>query len=115
MKRLVFQQGDREVLPGQGSKRGSAGQGAKARRAARRAAGLALAAEQLVQRIEADSRQRQRTWRAGEAIDEFGVARRDDNLAGLHQDKREMRREIYDRAPQLEGRPVLKGTPGGRS
>lgn len=111
MRRPTAQPESREVDSAQTGRKRSPSDLA---RKERRAAGRALAAQQLAQRIEADSRRRQRDWLEGEPHDEFGVARRDDNLAALHQDKREMRREIFARAPELEGRPVLKGTPGGR-
>lgn len=37
------------------------------------------------------------------------------NLDDLYRDKRVARRDVYREAPQLEGRPVFKGQPGGRS
>jgi hypothetical protein len=70
-------------------------------------------ARQLVQRIEAASHQRHEAWAEGDHPNV--VHQRTTELDVLHGDKREMRRDIYARAPQLEGRPVFKGQPGGRS
>lgn len=65
-----------------------------------------------MQDIESASRARQRNWRDGEGADQYAATRRDDNLAELHEDKREMRREVYREAPELEGRPFAKHHPG---
>lgn len=36
-------------------------------------------------------------------------------LGVLHEEKRAMRRDVYAQAPELEGRPVYRGIPGGRA
>lgn len=67
----------------------------------------------LVQRIEERTAERHEVWQGDEPLP-FLAERVTDDLARLHGDKREMRRDIYAEAPQLEGRPVFKGVPGGR-
>lgn len=70
--------------------------------------GRASEARRLVQRIEA----------ASAAIRSPETASRDlatERLCVLHATKRVLRRDVYERAPELEGRPVFRGTPGGRS
>jgi len=73
---------------------------------------LARKARRLTERLTAATAERQESWAKGHT--EIAAMRTDD-LADLHQDKRSMRREIYDVRPDLEGRPVFKGVPGGRA
>lgn len=69
-------------------------------------------ARRLAERIEGATQER-REMRP-EATP-FYVERLTDQLDELHGDKRQMRRDIYREAPDLEGKPVFKGQPGGRS
>jgi crotonobetainyl-CoA:carnitine CoA-transferase CaiB-like acyl-CoA transferase len=68
-------------------------------------------AKRLTQRIETAVRDRHEAWAEGDQAPVVG--RRTDELDQLHGDKRVMRRELYDRAPALEGRDVRRGNPAG--
>ena len=70
-------------------------------------------ARRLVQRIEEAREDRRVAWPDGQP--EFAAERQEQRLSELHADKRAMRREIYCDAPELEGRPVYRGQPGGRA
>lgn len=63
-------------------------------------------------RIEERTAERAELWAEGDRA--YAVERLSGDLERLHGDKRTMRRDIYAEAPQLEGRPVFKGVPGGR-
>lgn len=70
-------------------------------------------ARRLMQRIEEAREDRRVAWPEGQP--EFAAERQERRLDHLHADKRAMRRDIYREAPELEGRPVYRGQPGGRS
>jgi hypothetical protein len=106
MKRASAQQGDREVQPDQ--KRGSAGRGAKQRRKERRALARAEAAHALVEELEATVSARHNAW--GEGGHPMVTLTATDKLDALHEDKRELRRDVYRAAPQLEGSEVRRHT-----
>lgn len=69
-------------------------------------------ARKLMERIEARTTERHEIWQGHDALPML-TARVATDLERLHGDKRTMRRDIYAEAPQLEGRPVFKGVPGG--
>lgn len=69
-------------------------------------------ARRLVQRIDQARADRRIAWPEGQS--ELAAERQEQRLSDLHSEKRAMRRDIYTTAPQLEGRPVYKGQPGGR-
>ena len=71
-------------------------------------------ARKLVERIEARTSERHEIWQGTDPLPHL-AQRVGADLAHLHGEKRAMRRDIYADAPQLEGRPVFKGIPGGRS
>lgn len=71
-------------------------------RKARRAAERAAKAKKLMDEIHGASRRRQQDWRQGDGTDEFSAARRDGHLDDLHGDKRVLRREVLDEAPELD-------------
>jgi len=88
------EQATAKVQPGQKSKRGSAGRGAKVRRAEARAKARADEVQRLKDDIKSASRKREHAWRAGEQLDEFGVARRDGQLKRLYGDKAKLRADL---------------------
>lgn len=54
--------------------------------------------------------ERQEAWPEGQS--EFAADRQESKLAKLHGEKRSLRRDVYARAPQLEGQDFRKGHPG---
>jgi hypothetical protein len=63
-------------------------------------------ARRLVNRIEGATAERAELWAEGDRA--YAVERLSGDLEALHGDKRTMRREIYAKAPQLEGFPVFR-------
>ena len=85
----------------------------KKRSASQQRRDLRRAAQHLSQRIEEARADRRVAWPEGQP--EFAAERQEQRLADLHGEKRAMRRDIYREVPELEGRPVFKGQPGGRA
>lgn len=73
----------------------------------------ARTARLLRERIEATTDERLANWSEGDQP--IRTERLTADLDRLHADKRDMRRDIYRDAPELEGYEVRKGVPGGRS
>jgi hypothetical protein len=85
--RLDIEQGDREVRPGQGTKRGSAGAGAKARRAERRRIAREQDARAVARRIDTAARERAEALMDTQAHPNL-VQSLTSQLDGLYVDKR---------------------------
>ena len=66
-----------------------------------------------LRQINAKAREREAAWLEGDQANL--VARLTTDLTEAYDGLRTARREVYAKAPQLEGRPVFKGVPGGRS
>lgn len=67
-------------------------------------------ARRMNERIAQLRGERHEAWLEG-GRDPFLADRQESGLDRLHGEKRELRREVYDLAPDLEGRPVFRGVP----
>jgi hypothetical protein len=71
---------------------------------------LAREAAQLSRRIDQARAERREAWPAGQS--EFAAERQERKLNELHGEKRGLRRDVYARAPELEGAEFRKQHPG---
>jgi hypothetical protein len=71
-------------------------------------------AQHVRQRTEEARKDRRGSWADGGQAS-FAAERQEATLGGLREQKRGLRREVYSEAPDLEGRPFFRGTPGGRA
>lgn len=88
----------------------------KPRSPAQRARDLRRTAKHNRELIDETLGERHDAWAAGQR-DEYLSARQDDQLDELASGKRQLRREVYEEMPDLEGRPFIKHHPyrGDRS
>lgn len=66
-------------------------------------------AQRSTQRMQEAVRARRDLWPEG--ANEFVVGRHERAVSGVFSDRRKLRREVYGRRPDLEGRPFHKGQP----
>ncbi len=85
-------------------------QSSRKRKRKRSPSDLRAKARRVTERIEAASRDRRDAWEEGEQPNL--VELRTHELEGLHARKRELRRELYAKAPALEGQPVYRARSG---
>ena len=86
----------------------------KKRSRAQQARDIRRRAQHLTQHTEEARKDRREAWAdGGQAV--FAAERQEATLGGLREQKRGLRREVYSEAPDLEGRPFFRGTPGGQA
>lgn len=67
-------------------------------------------ARRLNERLNEARADRREFWPDGQS--EFAAERQEKKLGELHGEKRVLRRDVYTRAPELEGQDFRKGHPG---